>query len=112
MAHTRPAKHPPRAVLPDLKPRPISIRPLLPGSAGRAGRPVVERRNLAARARLTQRISGEFQEMPGLRLTLVQARRLLGLPEEACARLLSELVREGLLRRIGDGHYVLRDTRP
>jgi len=42
---------------------------------------------------LLHRIWGEFSEMPGLRLTRPQARRLWGLDEETCAQILDVLVR-------------------
>ena len=39
-----------------------------------------------------QRIQGEFVEMPGLRLTPAQARRLWGLDRDVCDALLAALV--------------------
>lgn len=42
---------------------------------------------------LFRRICSEFSEMPGLRLTRPQARRLWGLDEETCAQILDVLVR-------------------
>lgn len=51
------------------------------------------------------RIHAEYQEMPGLKLTLVQAARLFDLERERCARALDSLVDAGLLRR--DGHTFL-----
>lgn len=42
-------------------------------------------------------IRAEFNEMPGMRLTLRQASRLWRLPEERCASLLETLVIEGFL---------------
>ncbi|HSL21048.1 MAG TPA: hypothetical protein VK886_05895 [Vicinamibacterales bacterium] len=71
-----------------------------------------ERRNLVARERLVNRVRAEFREMPGVCLTLPQARRLFGLAEDACARILSTLVREGMLRCRPDGSYALRDALP
>ena len=41
---------------------------------------------------LLRRICGEFAEMPGLRLTRPQARRLWNLDEETCGRILDVLV--------------------
>jgi hypothetical protein len=49
-------------------------------------------------ARLIQRISGEFREMPGLALTLPQARRLWGCDSDTCSRVIEALVAEGILR--------------
>ena len=43
------------------------------------------------------RICAEYQEMPGLRLTVSQAARLFNLELTQCARLLDALVEKGLL---------------
>src|SRR3954462_9388812 len=69
-----------------------------------------ERRNHAARYALTQRISGEFQEMPCLRLTAAQAQRLFGLRAEVCQRILLNLVQQGSLTFEGD-MYRFNDAR-
>jgi hypothetical protein len=53
-----------------------------------------------------RRVQGEFLEMPGLRLTEAQARRLWGLDAESCDALLGELVNEKFLSRTGDGAFV------
>jgi hypothetical protein len=50
-------------------------------------------------------IRSEYREMPELRLTPVQARRLFGLDPELCDALLGQLVREGFLRLAPDGKY-------
>jgi len=50
------------------------------------------------------RIRSEYREMPGLCLTLVQARRLWALDESTCNRLLSNLVSEGYLRKSSAGY--------
>jgi DNA-binding IclR family transcriptional regulator len=47
----------------------------------------------------------EYAEMPGLKLTLAQAQRLLSMPGDACERALAELTRSGFLYRSGDGAY-------
>lgn len=52
-----------------------------------------------------RRISAEFLEMPGLRLTLTQASRLFGLDVPQCDELLKGLVDEGFLVRSGEGLY-------
>ena len=62
---------------------------------------------MAPQPRVTQetletRIRGEFTEMPGLCLTLAQARRLWGLDGVTCARTLDHLMTEGFLRRSGE----------
>jgi hypothetical protein len=68
-----------------------------------------ERRDVPARVQLLQRIQSEFAEMPGLRLTGEQARRLWSMPEEACERIFGELERAGMLRRLADGAYCSPD---
>ncbi len=50
------------------------------------------------------RIQSEYQEMPGLCLTSVQAARLLGLQQHECSALLSGLVDVGFLRRTSSGY--------
>lgn len=55
---------------------------------------------------LLHRICGEYLEMPGLRLTAAQARRLWGLDEPTCAELLTLLVETRFLRCTTDGMYV------
>jgi hypothetical protein len=58
--------------------------------------------------RLIRRIRGEFNEMPGLRLTVAQAQRLWGLDPAACDTVLSALIDVGFLIRSRDGAYVRR----
>lgn len=48
---------------------------------------------------LVQRVCGEFLEMPGLRLTWQQARRLWGLDESSCREILDFLVDAQFLAR-------------
>jgi hypothetical protein len=67
-----------------------------------------ERRNLAARHALLCRIHGEFEEMPGLSLTLGQAARLFGLPPGIASRILDRLTDARVLRQMGDGQFALR----
>jgi len=52
------------------------------------------------------RVQGEFLEMPGLRLTEAQARRLWGMETELCAALLGELVAANFLFRTRDGAFM------
>ena len=59
---------------------------------------------------LEMRIKGEFNEMPGLCLTLAQAQRLWGLDNATCTEALSHLAGEGFLRRSAEGLYVRHDT--
>ncbi len=55
---------------------------------------------------LLQRIQCEFLEMPGLRLTERQARRLWNLDSVACANILRVLVDGGFLFRTPDGAFM------
>ena len=55
---------------------------------------------------LIGRIRGEYLEMPGLRLTRPQARRLWGLDEHTSDRLLTMLVERKFLTCAPDGAYV------
>ena len=59
---------------------------------------------------LLPRIVGEYQEMPGLRLTPRQAQRLWALDERTSRALLQALVDRQFLTRLGDGSYVRRDS--
>src|SRR6266852_1942035 len=71
-----------------------------------------ERRNVAARETLLRRIRSEFEEMPGLSLTLVQATTLFGISPDAGSRILLGLTEERVLRLWSDGRYVLRTEQP
>lgn len=67
-----------------------------------------------------RRIRGEFLEMPGMRLTEAQARRLWNLDAVACGALLNALVdaqflfrtRDGAFMRIEHGRPAKATTRP
>jgi hypothetical protein len=72
----------------------------------------IERRNIPRREALVRRVVNEFNEMPGLSLSLSQASRLLGLAQDACARILVRLIDEGRLRRDFAGRYIKPDSRP
>jgi Fic family protein len=61
---------------------------------------------------LFRRVIGEFEEMPGERLSLSQARRLFGLDLATCLQVLEELVRIGFLTRLQKDVYMRRDMRP
>jgi len=58
------------------------------------------------------RIRAEFDEMPCLRVTLSEARRLFGLPEETAALVLRHLASEGFLDRTERGEYIRRGAHP
>jgi hypothetical protein len=57
-----------------------------------------------------RRVQGEFMEMPGLRLTEAQARRLWGLDEASCDALLRTLVDAKFLFRTPNGAFMRVDT--
>ena len=57
------------------------------------------------RALMTERVRGEFREMPGLTLTLAQAGRLWSLDPATCNEVLSDLVATGFLCRRADGAF-------
>jgi hypothetical protein len=52
-----------------------------------------------------ERIRAEYLEMPGLQLTLDQARRLCGVERALCKKVLDGLVDAGFLRLRPDGTY-------
>ncbi len=55
---------------------------------------------------LFRRIRSEYQEVPGLSLTLPQARRFWGLDVQTCKAVFETLVDVGFLRRTPAGLYV------
>jgi hypothetical protein len=59
-----------------------------------------------SREDVLRRVQGEFLEMPGLRLTQPQARRLWGLDAAMCDALLSALVDANFLFRTRDGAFM------
>ena len=56
-----------------------------------------------------RRVQGEFLEMPGLRLTGAQARRLWGLDAAVCESLLGALVDAKFLFKTRDGAFMKAD---
>jgi hypothetical protein len=59
---------------------------------------------------IVRRVRGEFLEMPGLRLTEPQARRLWALEPSLCTAVLTELVDNGFLLRTREGAFVRVDV--
>ena len=55
---------------------------------------------------LVDRVRGEFNEMPGLQLTIPQAARLLGIEQDACKDVIESLVASSFLRRTSAGTVV------
>jgi DNA-binding Lrp family transcriptional regulator len=68
-----------------------------------------ERRDLARREAIVRRIVAEFEDMPGMVLSLKQASRFLGVDEAACARILSSLTSAGILRCSASEYYSRRE---
>jgi hypothetical protein len=58
------------------------------------------------------RVKGEFEEMPCLRVSPVQARALFGLKECVCDWVLARLESDGFLGRTPNGEYVRQTTAP
>jgi len=56
-----------------------------------------------------RRVQGEFLEMPGLRLTAPQARRLWNLDQQSCESLLGALVEQNFLFKTRDGAFMRTD---
>jgi hypothetical protein len=63
-----------------------------------------------ANEEMLRRVQGEFLEMPGLRLTEAQARRLWGLDETSCEELLTTLVDTKFLFRTHSGAFMRVET--
>lgn len=57
-------------------------------------------------ARLIERVLGEYREMPGLSLTIDQARRLWGCDAMLCRRVADVLVERRVLRWSREGRLV------
>jgi hypothetical protein len=56
--------------------------------------------------RVLARVRGEYEEMPGLRLTIREAARLWGMEQGACASVLQALVERRVLTRTRDGAFI------
>jgi len=69
----------------------------------------IDRRDPRSREQQLATVVREFDELGGLALTAPQASRLFGLEPNVCARVLTELVDGGFLRRREDGQYA-RET--
>jgi hypothetical protein len=55
--------------------------------------------------KLTREIREEFEESPGLHVTIDEGARFWGLDEQTCALVLSELLADGFLARGSDQRY-------
>ncbi len=61
---------------------------------------------------LVVRVKGEFQEMPGLRLTRAQAQRLWSVDPLTCENVLNALVDAKVLSPRPDGTFALARSTP
>ena len=52
---------------------------------------------------LAQRVRAEFEEMPGLALTVPQASKLFGIDADVCLRVFEQLIGASYLRRTRAG---------
>jgi hypothetical protein len=66
----------------------------------------IQRTSTPGMSALLVRAQSEYLEMPGLRLTEAQARRLWGLDGNTCHVVLVTLIERGFLKRAPNGHYV------
>jgi hypothetical protein len=66
----------------------------------------MQRTATPAMSALLVRVESEYLEMPGLKLTEAQARRLWGLDGNTCSAVLTTLIKQGFLRRSANGTYV------
>ena len=56
--------------------------------------------------RLTQQVLADYQEMPGLSVTLPQAQRLWAADQDACEQVFGWLISRGVLRATASGRFV------
>jgi hypothetical protein len=68
--------------------------------------PVAVERPTPTIATLLLRVRGEYHEMPGLKLTEAQARRLWNLDGHTCSLVLATLLEQQFLKRTARGTYV------
>jgi hypothetical protein len=72
-------------------------------------RRLMQRTSMPAMSALLARVQSEYVEMPGLKLTEAQARRLWGLDCRTCSLVLTTLISRGFLKRSANGSYVRAD---
>jgi len=66
----------------------------------------MQRESICVNDDVLKRVQGEFLEMPGMRLTEAQARRLWNLDAASCQTLLTALVNSQFLFRTRDGAFM------
>jgi hypothetical protein len=59
---------------------------------------------------LMQRIQEEFEEAPGLAITVDQGARFWAIDAKTCERVLTRLQAAGFLVKAADGHFMRRST--
>ena len=69
-----------------------------------------DRRDLAMRDALLNKLRSEIRHVPGLALTPDQASRLFDVPPEICGRLLASLANQGVIRIRPDGRFIALAT--
>jgi hypothetical protein len=79
---------------------------LVPRQRGGGGKPTMKPEQNRPIEEVLRRVQGEFLEMPGLRLTGAQARRLWGLDTAMCEALLGALVDAKFLFKTRDGAFM------
>jgi hypothetical protein len=68
--------------------------------------PITQLRSTPRLSRLLRQIQSEYREMPGLKLTEAQARRLWALDGDTCSLVLTTLLEQRFLRFTARGMYV------
>jgi hypothetical protein len=86
----------------------LSALPAVPVLSRLPGTIPTERRDQPRRAALLRRIFREFEELPGLTMTLPQAARLFGIAPDVTLRILDRLVDARVLQHRRDGQFALR----
>jgi predicted transcriptional regulator of viral defense system len=69
----------------------------------------IQRTSTSGMSELLVLVQSEYLEMPGLKLTEAQARRLWGLDGNTCRVVLTTLEKRGVLKRSTNGCYVRGD---
>ena len=67
---------------------------------------IVDRRDLALRDALLNKLRSEIRHVPGLALTADQASRLFDVPPDMCGRLLESLAKQGVIHLRPDGRFI------
>lgn len=71
-----------------------------------------DRRDVAMRDALLNKLRSEIRHVPGLALTPDQASRLFDVPPEICGRLLASLAKQGVIQVRPDGRFIALASRP